>query len=427
MSNLTKPHRSVNASRQQGWERDDLVRRCCLALDIAKETITLLAPEGFNDTDLPNNRILPEKIVGETGLLLLVTSMVGSHKDIAERVHTLAGMLMPYARKEKTFLEICLQPALALEYAMAHIFLTNIGYPNDKFDAMLLKSMNALSRFGRERPPHRMMEQAWIKTVWNKNSKDVHFPMGKAIADSSLNKPVDLLHGTTEDMYAFTHALMYATNFSRSPRKMPRKRVEILSEAEAMLARCLDDQDYDLGGEVLLTWPLTGKSWSPAAAFAFRVLARAEDEAGMLPAPGTNPEPLQKLEGEKRQKYLYASAYHTAYVMGLLCAVSLQPGNAPPKRIRTKKQVPGSARKILRFLDRDQQKKQWRDEFDKLPEKEQDTLAGLLLSIAVIRNVRQKRYGVVYEILGTAYQMGMADTALASQAAELLERLSLLS
>jgi len=413
--------------RNRGWDTGDLIRRCCNALDTARETITLLAADGFKDTDDVNNHILPEKIIGETGLLLLVTSIVASHKEIADRVETIAGLLIPYARKEKTFLDICLQPSLAMEYAMAHIFLTNIGYPDPKFDALLLKSMNALAHYGRERPPHRMMEQAWIKKIWNHNASATNYHFSKTMADSVLNKPIDLLHGTRDDMYAFTHSLMYAADFNRSARNLPRRRAEILSEAEAMLARSLDEEDYDLAGEVLLTWPLTGKSWSAGAAFAFRILARVEDEAEFLPSLSTNKATLQKLEGDDRKRYLYASAYHTAYVMGLLCAVSLQPGKTPPKHIRTKTLVPGSARKILHFLNHDRQKKQWHDEFGKLTEHEQDALSGFLLNVALIRNVRQKQYGTVYELLGTAYQMSMADTALASQTAELLDRLSMVS
>jgi len=76
---------------------------------------------------------------------------------------------------------------------------------------------------------------------------------------------MDLLNGSRDDVYAFTHALMYVTDFNIRPRRLPRRRAAILAEAEAALARCLDEQDYDLGGEVLLAWPLTGRSWSPGS------------------------------------------------------------------------------------------------------------------------------------------------------------------
>jgi hypothetical protein len=270
-----------------------------------------------------------------------------------------------------------------------------------------------------------MLEQIWVKKLWNGKLPVSALQVSKITADSALNRPIDLLHGTKDDMYAFTHALMYVTGFNSFSKKLPRKRTEILDDAEAMLARCLDEKDYDLAGEVLLSWPLTGNSWSAAASFAFRVLAVAEDETGYLPSPGTRNETLAKMEGIERQKYLYATIYHTAYVMGLLCAVSLQPGKAPANSIRMKKAAPGSAAKILLFLGRDPQKKQWRNEFNKLPAREQDALAGLLLNIALIRNVQQKQYGVVYELLGVACEMDIADTPLARQAAELLDRVAM--
>jgi hypothetical protein len=54
--------------------------------------------------------------------------------------------------------------------------------------------------------------------------------------------------------------------------------VESLREADS---RCPSMTNYDkrsdLSGEILLSWPLTGRSWSAAAAFAFHVLADVED------------------------------------------------------------------------------------------------------------------------------------------------------
>jgi hypothetical protein len=238
---------------------------------------------------------------------------------------------------------------------------------------------------------------------------------------------MDLLHGTKDDMYAFTHALMYAADFNTSSWKLPREREEIINEAEAMLARCLDEQDYDLAGEILLTWPLTGKSWSPASIFALRVLTSVEDKVGFLPSPATNMETLQKLEGNDKKKYLCATTYHTAYVMGLLCAVSLQNERMPSNHIPTHFLEAGSANKILHFLDQDAHDRHWLDEFKKLTNPEQDSLAGFLLNIALARNIQNKQYATAYELIRTGYGLGIANTPMASQAAELLQRLAILS
>jgi hypothetical protein len=233
---------------------------------------------------------------------------------------------------------------------------------------------------------------------------------------------MDLIGGSREDVYAFTHALMYVSDFNVYPRLLPRPRAVILAEAEAALARCLDEQDYDLGGEVLLAWPLTGKSWSAAAAFGFRVLARVEDEAGFLPAPSTRLSRLNKIQGDERANYLLATAYHTAYVMGLLCATALQPRRAPPSKIPRSGAAHGSAKMILQFIDADGRSAHWRDEFSQLTEPNRDAIAGLLLNIALRRKISRREFGAVQELLKLGYSLGLADAPGSSQAAEMLER-----
>ena len=108
----------------------------------------------------------------------------------------------------------------------------------------------------------------------------------------------------------------------------------ILTEAAALLARYMDAEDYDLSGEIAARLAVQrARHGVPAAAFAFRVLASVEDQAGVLPCGNINLARLAKLEGEARARYALATAYHTAYVMGFLCAASLRPGRAPPVRI----------------------------------------------------------------------------------------------
>jgi len=62
-----------------------------------------------------------------------------------------------------------------------------------------------------------------------------------------------------------------AKDFTYGPK--PVRHVKGLRAPEAhdlgltLLARYIDPGDYDLAGEILLTWPLTGAPWSPGAAF----------------------------------------------------------------------------------------------------------------------------------------------------------------
>jgi hypothetical protein len=67
---------------------------------------------------------------------------------------------------------------------------------------------------------------------------------------------------------------------------------------------------------------------------------------------------------------------------------------------------------------------QWRHAFDQVSPSERAALAGFLLTIALVRNVRRREFGVVHELLRTGYALGLVDGPASSQSAEMLERLT---
>ena len=429
-------------AREAPWDQHDLARRLCHALDVAQQAVEQLATKGFTDSDEPGNNVRPEKVISETAFLLLAAS-TADREEVRIRVEKVARLLIPHARSERMLLGICLEPALALDFAQAHICLGRLGYPDDTFDTLLRRSVASQARSGHERVPHRRLEQEWLARAWRDPRS--HQPKGisRAALQSVLGRPMDLLNGHRGDVYAFTHALMYVADWNLKPRALPRPRAAILADAEAALARCLDEQDYDLAAEVLLAWPLTGQSWSAAAAFGFRVLARVEDKAGFLPAPSTRLQRLNSLEGAERSAYLLATAYHTIYVMGLLCAAALQPARTPPAQVPTGEARCGNAAAIVPFLNQpgpsasqsadvrqtrepNVQQGHWWDEFQRLNAIERDAIAGLLLNVALRRKTVRRDFGELRDLLAAAHAAGLADSPAASQAAELLERLALL-
>lgn len=406
------------------WSTEDLVRRLSHALDIAKQAVERLGANGYTDPREPANNLRPEKLIAETAFLLLGASTAGGHPEVTERIRCLAERLTFYARSERMLSGMCLEPALALDYAQAHICLTRLGYPEPGFDAVLRRSLDSQAHAGRERPPHRVLEQLWLEGSWDGSRSSASKRPPAAVRESVLGRPMDLLSGSREDVYAFTHALMYVTDFNLRPRLLPRPVSGILAEAEGALGRCLDEQDYDLGGEVALAWPLTRRPWSAAATFGFRVLARVEDQAGFLPSQSINLERLNELKGGQRSDYLLATAYHTAYVMGLLCAAALQPGGTPPARIPSGKLAADGTNQVLQFIDADRRSVHWREEFDRLSICERNGIAGLLLAIALRRKASLRDFAGLREVLAIGDKLGIADSPAASQAAELLERLA---
>jgi len=423
MAVMKGPAKVVQADN---WDHNDLERRLCHALDIAGQTVERLGSDGYTDSQESGNNVRPEKVISETALLLYAAATVTHLDSVRALSQSVAKSLIPYARSERTLLGVCLEPSVAWEYAQAHVLLRALGHTDSRFDRLLKQSAESQARGGRERPPHRMLEQEWLKKIWNNSSRPAPQD-SSSVSNSVLSQPMDLLGGTRDDVYAFTHALMYARDFNLRPQRLPRKKTTILAEAEAALARCLDEEDYDLGGEILLAWPLTKTEWSPAAMFAFRVLASVEDKAGFLPTSGTRLERLGALQGAERTNYLLATAYHTVYVMGLVCAAALQQRSTPSSRVPNLMASRGSANEILKYLEGDQKKKHWRDEFDQVDGPERDAIAGLLLNIALRRKTAQREFGQVHELLLVGYRLGLADTPIASQAAEMLERLAILA
>jgi len=401
-----------------------LARRLGHALDIAGQAVDRLAAKGYTDSREPSNNLRPEKLISETAFLLLGASVAREQPDVQRRMRSVAERLLPHARSDRMLLGVCMEPALALDYAQAHIFLTRLGYPDAAFDAVLRRSVKSQSHRGRERPPHRVLEQEWLARSWDGGRSNSGKKHSLAARHSVLGCPMDLLSGSRDDVYAFTHALIYVTDFNLLTRPLPRPASEILAEAEAALGRCLDEEDYDLGGEVLLAWPLTGKPWGAAAVFGFRVLARVEDQAGFLPCSSTRLQRLNELGGDERTDYLLATAYHTAYVMGLLCAAALQPGKAPPARIPPARHGSYSSAPILQFLESDGETAHWREELEELAVPERDAIAGLLFAIALRRKATQRDFAGIRELLATGCQLGLAHCPAASQAAELLQRVA---
>lgn len=405
--------------------RADLIRRLCRALEIAEKSLERLAAKGYQDLVEPSNSLPPEKLISETALLLVAVSAALPVQPVAARADRLAHMLIPYARSERMRLGLCLRPALAWDYGLAHLCLQRLGYLDAEFDALFRRSLRSQARAGRERVPHRMLEVEWLRRM--QPGAAAARPCPAAAQQSVLNHPMDLFGGTHEDMYAFTHAVMYTADFNIRPAAFPRSRRALLGEAEAALARALDSEDYDIGGELLLTWPLTGTTWGAGAAFGFRVLADVEDQVGFLPAAATRLDRLNALQGEARGEYLTATAYHTAYVMGLLCAAALAHGREPPRHLPLQDAVPGSAEAILPFLDDGSRRRHWQEALDRLSLTERDAVSGLLLAVALHRRVAAYDFATVARLLQLAISLELADAPAVSQAAELLDRLALFS
>ena len=429
---LTGRRRSSPATAPAGWDPRDLRRRLALALEIAERAVVVLGTDGYGGDG--RDALRPEKVLAETAVLLLASRSAVADAPVdsglGPRHRRLAGTLVPFGRNERVAALVTLEPSVSLEHAFVHIALTQIGMPDAGFDRLLEAAQAAGAARSRERLPHRRLEQAWMRRLAGLRDDGAAADLADRtdVATSILAHPLDALASTSDDAYAFTHALMYAGELGSRVPRLPRRRA-VEADAEAALGRCLDDEDFDLGGEVLLTWPLLRRPWSAAATFGFGCLAAIEDEAGFLPGLSVSTEAFAALEGEERTRYAVAMSYHTAYVMGLLCAVSLHPGPVPPATVPMSRRHRGATDALARLADGDASSgrpRHWESRFTDLVAGQRDALAPLVLAIRLRRAARDRDLALVQALLRLAADYDLLDAPAPRQALELLSRARLL-
>jgi hypothetical protein len=408
------------APMQVPWPHEDLIRRVALALRVAKRAIKYLGRNGYREEDDPEDSFGPDKPLAETAMLLYVAAAIGKAARRELRVDELCLLLAPLARSPRTALAIAQHPTICLQLAMPHILLTRLGFGDARFDRLLTLSQESPASRGREVLPHRALEGHWLRSLWSATPPGSE--LTDAVASSVMGHSLDLLWGSRDDAYAYTHAFMYFTDFGRDIRPLPRARSELLDDSACLLMHCLLAEDFDLAVEVLMTWPLTSAPWTPAAVFGFRVLAELEDRVGYVPSGNGVPERLYHLTGAARTKYALAASYHTAYVMGMLCALAAGQGRAPPNEIAGSLAPTTLIESLLSMIPAADTP--WRATFGKLRPMEQRALAPALLDLALLTKIRNHDLPSTVALLELASQHGVSDAPVCAQAAQLLERVA---
>jgi hypothetical protein len=285
---------------QEHWNAKDLIRRVDRSLDFAEAAISLVR-ESDPGIDMEALEAPPDKIIAETAMLLRSVERVPGDigNGVRLRAAELSRKLVQHARHTRVEIGVALFPALALDYGAAHIVLGSAGYPDAKFSETIKSSLAATTARARERFPHRELEQAWLASLLSGTRFDA-----RLVSRTSLINGIDVISGSRDDAYSLTHALMYATDFGNVEPGKCLPSDQILSIARSALSGVLDDDDFDLTGELLLSWPFLRKSWDDTASFVFAVLANVEDDVGVLPSLALDLREYKKRPAESRKNYV---------------------------------------------------------------------------------------------------------------------------
>lgn len=357
----------------------------------------------------------PDKLVAETALLAsAVLSLEGKVDDaLIQNADALVQSILPYARSRHIGVACMAHPGLTKDYRAAHLILQRTGYPDAKFQRLLeISSASALISC-RERLPHRKLEQAWLAYL---GGAPVWSP--QLIAETALAHPQDVLFSSRDDVYAFTHALMYATDFGRLPLPSEISTDDLCMTADAALVAAMDCDDFDLAGELLMTWPLTGRPFSDRAAFCFQVLCVIEDEVGILPSFSLDGREFRELPVNARDHHKSAAGYHTVYVMGLLSALLLKSGH--DWQFST---LVGDNQTSCVDVGETGKEPEWATIYSRMDNYAKSLVRSLVADANLIRAARKMNLNTLHAALSDTAGNGAA-TLVQLQCAELLKRMS---
>jgi len=396
-----------------------LADRLANSLDFSKRAIQHLIIDGHSAPEDAPWYVRPEKIIAESAFLLAFTKKGKIYDQVSEAFTDLVELLEPLARSKAMLMNICLKPALALDYAHSHICMNYLGYPDKNFDAAIKDALRSEAAEGIERVPYRMLEREWLRSIWDgQHSEDgckFWIPL------SCLKHQVDLFSDSTDGVYALTHAIMYTTFGGKEISGLDA--TEQLLTVEALLVRFMDEQNYDIAGELLMAWPLLRKPMTPVAKFALECMIEIEERVGFLPAPGLDRSMVEGKEIDERRTYIYSINYHTVMVMGLLCGSLL--GNTDYAEINANEVDHSMEMKnwLMNELHGEEQP-HWMEFFLKLKLKQKQALIPWLYQAFLVRHVIDRKYVHVKKMLELSKGSSLEALPVSRQAKELLHRLA---
>lgn len=404
--------------------RDERIARLAATLDFAlRATDELLHRPGTDSADASRPGFPRRaKITCESALLLHLASAVPSAPPaLTSRIDALADAITPSARSEETAMLMGLMPTKAAELGVAHLYLTALDRPDPEFHARYCRALTTTSTGPAERLAWKDLEAGWHRDL---GAPLPPLDLEAAARRTAYNQGQDVLGASREACYAVTHGLFYATGFGTRAPLWARDESSLLADIDGITARCLDEDDFDIAAEVLMTWPMLRADWSSTALAALRVLDAVTDAYGILPSITLHSSAFEQLAPSEQAGYFYWESYHTVYVSGMLQAAILRAEQDPP---RTPPAVPGLAPltdELFSLLPPRDPAPRWEAVLRATGAQAQGALVPLLADIGMRRAVHDRDYARAHQIVMTCVRADLAPTSMLRQAGELLTRLS---
>lgn len=269
-----------------------------------------------------------DKLIVESMLLVLLVDRLHRRSDqVQQQLKQICQICRPLVYTPRNRMLVSRYPHTAITFGISHFALAKMGLGDADFGHAIDAAFRTKQVQSVERLPYRNMEVRWLQSLL---FADERVCFDDLLPASILNAHAQPLRMSTSDTYAYTHALMYLSDFG--DRQLPHSlNLDQLSRLnDKLIAAQIVNENLDILGELLMATIFLGKPWSARAQFGWHVLAETWSQFGVLPSPSFEVKEYTKLSSSDARAYAFKHTYHTIYVGAILCSLILR----YPERLR---------------------------------------------------------------------------------------------
>ncbi len=294
-----------------------------LAATVAPLRLVAARPDLLPDDDGSQQIIHPlDKIAAETVLLLYVVDRYMPQLAKGAAFADLVAEAAKIVRSERHLFMLRANPRLCTSFGIGHVLLTRMGHLDTRFDAVFALSVSDPSFVPANKLPFRLMDDHWLIALHHR-ARPAKTPMKTCLAAGLATSAISPLYMNVADRYAFTHEIMYATDFGAQALAGEICRDRLLERIEIALYDCLWEFDLDLMAEFVACAAMITDTPGNTVRFCRHLLVEVFGRTGFLPSRSYDVERLSNLlDSDRRAAEHFFHSYHTTHVHAMMLCLT---------------------------------------------------------------------------------------------------------
>lgn len=253
-----------------------------------------------------------DKLYHETALLLLICERARQlNINSAPSVH-LAKLFSDYCAENPNIEMICMHPQTAPGVALVPLVTSVIFAQSSDYTRLIRTIIESGAHGDSERLPFRELERRWVQGLYGQENS-----IADVVDHTLVSKLRDPNGLTRSDVYAITHAIMFATDFGQKP-LVYIDVAEITHIIDFLAMKSIIDDDLDILGELLICGSCIRQPPTRVRRIGIQLIRDVWSRHGLVPGPTFNPKKYKNLDTMRQEIYSILECYHTTYVAGIM-------------------------------------------------------------------------------------------------------------